>query len=72
MRTAWQEHIGVGSRQAPVRTGTTKRVYVEHEHGGLAGHQDYHPSGRVDATVYARAVKIGKRDGAQVLAEARS
>lgn len=57
---------------ATPRTGTMKRVYVEHEHGGVAGHQDYHSDGRVDATVYARPAKVGKRDGAQALAEARS
>jgi hypothetical protein len=56
MRTEWQEHIGIGERTIrPV--GGTKRVFVEHEDGGVAGYHTYHASGRVDATVLARPIR---------------
>lgn len=56
MRTEWQERIGVGERQIkPV--GGSKTIAVEHEDGGIAGYQTYHPDGRVSAKVLARTIK---------------
>lgn len=63
MRTAWQEHIGVGERQPVDRIVTdgtrTRRIRVSHSvHGRTAGYQTEHRSGRVDATVTPETVRV--------------
>ena len=62
-RNEFQRRIGVGERQHGFGrfVGTSKEVPVPHEQDGLtrpSGKQTYHWDGRVDATVFARPVRL--------------
>lgn len=51
---------GMSIPRAYVADDGRKHVPVEHEHGGVAGEQIYHPDGRVSANVFARAVEVNR------------
>lgn len=60
-RNDFQQRIGVGERQYLYgrHVGTTKKTPVPHERDGkVGGYQIEHWSGRVDAEVKARTVKL--------------
>jgi hypothetical protein len=60
-RNDFQRHIGVGERQYLYgrHVGTIKTIPVQHDKDGkLGGFQHEHWSGRVDAEVHARSVKL--------------